>query len=370
MDKKTFILFISSFLFALFVIILFSFMNGDDLLFLNKLKNRQPKPLDTIIATDVISSEISTTTPTSTPEIIDESDGILIDTNETIGPETIRIAFVGDMMFDRYIRKIGSEFGYGYILENVEEYLNKLDLVVGNLEGAVTALPSESIDTVDGDAGHYLFTFSPNILPVLENAGFQAVNIGNNHINNFGTIGLEETRTFLTSAGIHFFGDPYKEERRSAALLVDTVSVGLVSYNQFINPDSAQTISEIQSFINDKADLIVVYTHWGDEYKLHPNQNQKDLARSFIDAGADIVIGSHPHVIQDKELYNGKYIYYSLGNFVFDQYFNDDVKCGAIVEVLVNRDNKDSYKTKETFISLEENGQTILSDCKTQIPKI
>lgn len=368
MDKKTFLTLGISFILTLAVILLFSFMNGNNLLILEKIKNIKIKAEK---APETETNILTASTTPETPESKENStDEILIDTSETISPETIRLAFVGDMMFDRYIREVGSEFGYGYILENVEKYLNKLDLVVGNLEGAVTAFPSESIGTVNGDAGHYLFTFSPNILPVLENAGFQAVNIGNNHINNFGSIGVEETRTFLKSAGIHFFGDPYKAEFRSAALLVDTINVGLVSYNQFINPDSIQTISEIKSFTDSNADLIVVYTHWGDEYELHPNQNQINLAHSFIDAGADIVIGSHPHVIQDKELYNGKYIYYSLGNFVFDQYFNDDVRCGAIVEVLIDRDNKDVYRTKETFISLETNGQTKLSDCKTKVPNL
>jgi poly-gamma-glutamate synthesis protein (capsule biosynthesis protein) len=78
-----------------------------------------------------------------------------------------------------------------------------------------------------------------------------------------------------------------------------------------------------------------VYSHWGDEY-VTANAMQKSLARRFIDAGAEIVIGAHPHVVQEHELYAGKHIYYSLGNFIFDQYFNEQVRRGLMLELALD----------------------------------
>jgi poly-gamma-glutamate synthesis protein (capsule biosynthesis protein) len=106
-----------------------------------------------------------------------------------------------------------------------------------------------------------------------------------------------------------------------------------------------------------------VYAHWGDEYEKKPNSGQREFAHRLVDAGADLVIGSHPHVVQTKELYNDKWIYYSLGNFVFDQYFNDSVRCGAVVTVSLNPDL--SYTTEEYFVELVRDGTTKRSDCSS-----
>jgi poly-gamma-glutamate synthesis protein (capsule biosynthesis protein) len=87
----------------------------------------------------------------------------------------------------------------------------------------------------------------------------------------------------------------------------------------------------------EEADAVIVYPHWGPEYELFPSSNQVLLARQFIDAGADIVLGAHPHVVQPIEVYKGKLIVYSLGNFVFDQQFSNAVKNGLGVGLVINR---------------------------------
>jgi len=83
-----------------------------------------------------------------------------------------------------------------------------------------------------------------------------------------------------------------------------------------------------------------MFAHWGDEYTLNSNDFQKKVARSFIDVEADLVIASHPHVIQESEIYKGKYIYYSLGNYIFDQWFSEDVKAGLAVNFLFSKKEK------------------------------
>ena len=103
---------------------------------------------------------------------------------------------------------------------------------------------------------------------------------------------------------------------------------------------------------------MVVFSHWGVEYSPASTDSMKSLAHQFIDAGADLVVGSHPHVIEPMEIYNGKRIYYSLGNFIFDQYFNEDVRNGLGVTVRINKETKQMDFSDEYFY-LDDNGQTI-----------
>jgi poly-gamma-glutamate synthesis protein (capsule biosynthesis protein) len=100
-----------------------------------------------------------------------------------------------------------------------------------------------------------------------------------------------------------------------------------------------------------------MYTHWGREYMTEPDNGEITLAHEFIDSGVDLVIGSHPHVVQTKEEYNGKIIYYSLGNFVFDQYFDPNTREGLAVEVTIDPNDK-SIIAKDFPIMLGSSGQT------------
>ncbi len=114
--------------------------------------------------------------------------------------------------------------------------------------------------------------------------------------------------------------------------------------------------------LEEIVDFIVVYSHWGYEYEHEPNIIQRQLAHEFIDAGADLVVGSHPHVIQSSEVYRDKHIYYSLGNLIFDQYWEESVRCGLFISVTINP--KDfSYTTQETTVHLEKDGSTVIAPC-------
>ncbi|HIQ56730.1 TPA: CapA family protein, partial [Candidatus Gracilibacteria bacterium] len=108
---------------------------------------------------------------------------------------------------------------------------------------------------------------------------------------------------------------------------VRDVKIAFIAYHELFNGDTSPITTEIQKIKSEKlAEFIVIYAHWGDEYlqKIHPRPQKK--AHAFIDAGADIVIGHHPHVVQPMEIYNDKYIFYSLGNFVFDQVLGKSVR--------------------------------------------
>ena len=107
----------------------------------------------------------------------------------------------------------------------------------------------------------------------------------------------------------------------------------------------------------------MVSPHWGTEYKLAASESQKTIAHQFIDAGADIIIGTHPHVIQGPEgtpeIYKGKNIYYSLGNFIFDQYFDENVRNSLGVTIKIDKNTKQLEFSEKRFY-LDKNGQTIL----------
>lgn len=271
-----------------------------------------------------------------------------------------KILFVGDIMFDRGIRYYADKNGGNeFIFKQISSTLLGNDLVVANLEGPITDNNSISINSKEGESGSYFFTFDKSLAKTLYNQNIRLVNLGNNHILNFGSSGLESTKNYLSQNNVSYFGGP--EEVKSTIKNINGIKIAFVSYNEFygdIETEKGLVIDEITKN-KEKADLVIVFCHWGDEYTLAPRSSISDLARNFIDSGADLIIGSHPHVIQPMETYKGKRIYYSLGNFVFDQYFSEDVRKGLGVKLIINPETK-TVDYQELRFYLDSNGQTVL----------
>lgn len=267
---------------------------------------------------------------------------------EVFVEKEIKVLFVGDMMFDRTIRKRMEANGADSIFACVSDHLSKYDAVFGNLEGPITSNSSVSVGTVPGDLSNMRFTFPVEIAGLLNKNNVKAVSLANNHILDFGKSGVEETRNALTKAEVSWFGDPVKPENKT---FIYQNKFAIVGFNQFLGVDSVEkTVSEIKKLKiensqNNKLVKIIVFAHWGEEY-VGANYYQKLQAKQFIDAGADLVLGAHPHVIQEVEEYKGKKIYYSLGNFIFDQWWNDEVRRGMGVEVTL----KDDILTTNTIL--------------------
>ena len=271
-----------------------------------------------------------------------------------------QLLFVGDLMFDRGIRYYAQQNGGNeFIFDKITPLLLSNDLVVANLEGPITDNKSVSMGTVPESTNNYFFTFDPSLAKTLFQENIRIVDIGNNHILNFGREGLVSTKKYLDEASVGYFGAP--DYPKSTTEEIGGIKITFISYNQFadLSDDINQksTIEEIQK-AKGFSDVIIVYSHWGDEYNLVTNNFVKNLAHSFIDAGADLVVGSHPHVIQSPEIYNGKRIYYSLGNFIFDQYFDENVRNGLGVQVTINKITK-QLDFQEKHFYLDNNGQTI-----------
>ena len=270
------------------------------------------------------------------------------------------LLFLGDLMFDRNIRQVALKNGNDFIFEPLKDWLAQSDLVVANLEGPITQNQSVSVNTLPGEQNNFIFTFDPSLARTLFNKNIKLVSLANNHILNFGEKGLLTTEKFLSESNVEYFGQPQSE----LAILIKEIGglkIALVPYNQFIGnsaTESVKTLEEIKS-LKEKVDLVFVYAHWGQEYLPVAEEKTKRLARQFVEAGADLVIGSHPHVIQDKEEYQGKMIYYSLGNFIFDQYFRPEVKRGLAVKIKINLAEK-KMEFEEIHLCLQSNGQTVI----------
>jgi len=269
----------------------------------------------------------------------------------------VKILFVGDMMFDRYIRQVSDKRGYEFVFEKVSGLFAGNDLIVGNLEGPITEKQSISVDSKIGEKNNYIFTFDSRVADILSKENIKLVSIGNNHISNFGSDGIKSTRENLARAKIEYFGDPENESSRMIIENIKGNKIAFVNYNQFVSDAKQKTIDDLNKAKNEKADFIILYTHWGVEFSPQPTEKIKSLAHEFVDAGASLIIGSHPHVIETKEVYNGKTIYYSLGNFIFDQYFDTETQKGLAVQIEIHTDNKNII-LKDFPIKMDHNGQT------------
>lgn len=273
----------------------------------------------------------------------------------------LKVLVAGDLMFDRHIRQHAQEQGNDFIFKPIASFLQSADYVVANLEGPITSFDSKSLGSIVGSPNNYLFTFPDSLPQTLVDHHITVVSLGNNHILNFGQAGLEQTLAHLETNMIQFFGHVSQTDRLVPISLVKTdkdITIAWINYNQFSAQPKQSVLEEIAR-LRESVDYVVVYAHWDNEYQPRPAAPTVALAHSMIDAGADMVIGSHPHVVQIREEYEGKQIYYSLGNFIFDQYFEPAVKNGMVLELLFDMNMK-QISIKEHRIELLSNGQTRL----------
>lgn len=252
------------------------------------------------------------------------------------------------------------ERGDDFPLSCVADRLRGYDLVVGNLEGPITPFPSVAEGSEVGSPENYMFTFPTSTAAALARANIRLVNLGNNHIGNFDREGIEMTRNYLAEAGVRYFGGR-AEDVSIYRYSSDGLDVSFVSYNEFGGASLASTSEAVRQ--EASAGLIVfVYAHWGEEYA-PPSLRVKDTAHAFIDAGAAAVFGSHPHVVLEKEEYRGKPVYYSLGNFLFDQYWSEEVSRGLAVEARIREGGALAFR--DLRADMKRSGAVCFADSDT-----
>jgi poly-gamma-glutamate synthesis protein (capsule biosynthesis protein) len=245
-----------------------------------------------------------------------------------------RIIFVGDMMFDRGVERLMQQSTFSYPVDIIKDFLNSFDFAVGNLEGPINEKPKEFSD------GSLMFSFDKKSVQSLIDGNFSLVSLANNHTLNMERTGLEETKSILKENNISFAGDPlecdgdYSYQKDG----ITYYAVNVTFSNNCSNKQIATAIENLK-FYNPETFLIVL-VHWGTEYQTTNSKEQQTLAHLMIDSGADLIIGGHPHVVQNVEQYNNKLIFYSLGNFIFDQYFSKETQEGLGVGIEIYKDKK------------------------------
>ncbi len=240
---------------------------------------------------------------------------------------SVSILVVGDVMLDRNVRNIINKIGFDKFFAGVRDMVETPDIAVANLEGTFTTNPSITASLVSKELQ---FTFDPALSSALADLGFDVMGLANNHSYNFGKNGLESTRRYIGSAGMLYYGDPFNKDEISTVITKNNIRIAFIGFHEFYYSNFDKVMSEIARLRKD-VDVIIISPHWGIEYQKEPTIEMVNWAHQFIDQGADIVIGAHPHIVGNTEIYKDKKIYYSLGNFVFDQYFSKATMEGLAV---------------------------------------
>lgn len=272
----------------------------------------------------------SSTEPTAPPAESSDSQNTSLQPATDTSPsgQTVTLNFGGDVMFAGKVGEKLAKEGYDYPYQYVKDKFTSDDLTVVNLETPVTDSNTTAADKT------YAFKSSPQALPHMAQAGIDAVNLANNHILDQGITGLTDTITQLDQSGISYVGAGKDSARAYEPQYFDRkgIKIALLGFSRVIPETSwnagknqpgvatAYDATAAQAAIREakkKADIVVVVAHWGVERSDTLVAHQTDLAHTFVDAGADLVIGGHPHVLQGVEQYKGKWIAYSTGNFIF-----------------------------------------------------
>lgn len=266
----------------------------------------------------------------------------------------VRIAFVGDIMV---AETPGERIERGEDpFAPLAPWLRAQDVRVGNLECVVATGGT-------AEAKPYTFRAHPRTLPVLARY-FDGFSLANNHSGDFGEAAFAEQLALMRAAGLPYFGggDDLEAAHRPWLIERNGLRIALLGYVEFkprsfeagVGRPGVAWGSEDEQVIEDivaareryNADLVIPFMHWGWEEEGEPSERQKRFAREMLDAGADMVVGAHPHVTQGAEIYKGKPIVYSLGNFLFNGFETEATRTGWTLEATLDRNGVASWRTR------------------------
>jgi len=301
---------------------------------------------------NLANSPSPTPTPISFPLLT--IDKILAISREQIPSQTInlpqnqitQIILVGDLMLGRSVNyNMHRKNDFAYPVAKVADRLKQADIVIANLEAPILAdcsLNTEGMKLCSDFQSLYTLYY----------AGIDIAQLANNHIWDYGQSGLDETVKWVEFQGLQIIGLD-----KAAIKPVRNIKFGFLSYNQIYptkEPTAKATPERLRQDITqlrEQADVVIVSFHWGEEYKAQPNLEQKQLAKASIDSGADVVYGQHPHWVQGMQIYQGKPIFYSLGNFVFDQMWSKETREGLAVELSFWQDQLTEVKLLPVYMN-------------------
>ena len=256
------------------------------------------------------------------PEDIEAEAQSDADAEENSGSVLLTVTAAGDCTFAgevgsksyKRFNECVQQYGYDYFLENVRDLFESDDLTIVNLEGPLT--------TSEKPKKHgYVFKADPDCVNILTGSSVELCNLANNHSLDYGTAGLKETAETLAANGVGYCG--FTEVYNATIKGVRVTALGFTKWD-----NTAEEVYRMVSEARENCDLLIVNMHWGWERQHQQCEAQVDMGHLAVDAGADLVIGTHPHVYQGIEKYKGRYIVYSLGNFCFAGNANpEDKRC-------------------------------------------
>lgn len=262
--------------------------------------------------------------------------------------DEVQLSFVGDVMLGRYVETYGQKEGFTSLFRDASQLWQKSALVFANLECAVI---KQNATYTHPDGKQILIGASRTALHMMANAGVNVVGLANNHVGDFGRKGVRHTLEALDKYEVQYAGAGYNVEEAGAYKLLeaDGLTVGFMSCTgvvpelTYATKDGAgvatTSYSNLYRNVNEAAaysDILVVYLHCGRENGLLLSETQQSIAHQLIESGADIVIGAHPHILQEVEQYKDGIIFYSMGNFIFDQ-DPRSVRNTAMLQLNVNK---------------------------------
>lgn len=249
---------------------------------------------------------------------------------------TVSLRFVGDIMLDRSVRLRSIKAGTrAYPFEKLPVgWFDEADYAIANLEGPITPVRRPPEKTID-------FQFDSVVLPVLQATGIDAFSQANNHALDQGTDGYVDSVNALRRAGFLMFGHQVDDGDISfATTTIKGLRVAFLGWNITDNPMNREVAARAIEHARAQSDVLIAFMHWGDEYRDHPSAAQVDTAHWLIDHGIDVVMGGHPHWVEGIATYQKKPIFWSLGNFIFDQDFSVQTKQGLAVTLHIDPKTK------------------------------
>lgn len=267
------------------------------------------------------------------------------------------IFIAGETMLARDVERAIVGDKKTYLFDSFKQYLSESSLSIVSIENTFVA------DPIDCNSSCLNLQANLSLVPMLKEAGFDMVALASNHQGDAGQEGYLSTLKAFENSGVQTTGIIKGDELIVPVVSqVGSIKVGLISADD-VKPDywanssnqlgvyhfsktdgntkqiDKQKVASLKDVKKkNKIDFLIVHLSWGNEYQEEPDEYQEELAHLLIDAGVDFIVGSHPHITQQHEVYRGKYIFYSLGNFIFDQTDEEFTRQGIALRLTINED--------------------------------
>lgn len=282
--------------------------------------------------------------------------------NKNKEPEEYTILLAGDVMLDRGVEGRILKYGngdYTFPWQKTANTTQSADIFFFNHEGPMSKLGVDS-------GKEYSFNFDTKAIEGIKYSGADIVSLANNHALDWGSMALCDTIKNLREGGIEQVGAGCNKEEAGTPFIksLGDTKIAFIAFTEFYSGNYATEDrigltrfdeEELKNKIKylkevEMVDIVFVSVHWGEEYKTRSNQTQQTLAKSLIDSGADVIVGHHPHVVQEIENYKNSWIIYSLGNFIFDQR-QEGTNEGLMVKITVSEKEIKNFETIPILIN-------------------